>query len=929
VSDAPQNVGPSASTDTHTAWSSYVEGLISKAFSSARKNPANNFRHLQGRYTFTVHCTIKQPNNKIIKACAPIIQHELAQYSRVDKPIMIFALGAKTLKALGFKFGRYTDIQGRFLTSTFMGRPLYAFAALSAKQLPTRTGYFEVLTQHVNIFLNAVKAVQQGLAVDTMLPIEDLTKKYRYPKTIQEVQRLVDTINNYAVSGVMPDKHVISLDTETNTIHPYRKHLKILSLTVAWGKGLAASIPIEHEESKWSLEDVRPMITRLLQSKKPKVMHNAKFDLQVLHCKGFDVRNVAWDTMIGEHLISEDKKGNYGLKGLTDVYLPNYAGYDDDLTAIKDNLNLKKKQQTTVKRKVSALELKLNDDVGFSKIPLRILNVYGAIDADVTRQLCVIQRERMLQEDIGIYNKRKNLARSKYFKTVAKKPCENKAPLAHIMRTRSMPVTRVLADMETYGFPVDRNYTSKLTLELEHEIFNLHIQLREMTQNKDFNPNSSPQIQKILFAVGYKHPETGEIIAYGNKLDPDDIPKTASGQISVNKAFLTFLKNSHTCIFADTLLQYRALSKAHDTFLTNIELRSREDGRMHTTFHITGTGTGRLSSSGENLQNVPFKVRNHNIKKVFIPSDRENNVIVNADAKAAEVRIYAGYSKDANLIEALNNGMDPHSFFGDKVYQPKNALAGIKNKEEQTALLTAMGTDLKHAWDYEDFQNRESIGGTYGAHLDKLRKNIKRVVFGILYGAGKYNIAKIVSISQKQADALINVLFKMFPTIPTYISQTKEQVKYLGMVETYVGRRRRFNLAGMTFGQRAKANRQAVNFKVQSTASEIVMDVMCSLDGPLRELGARLMLTVHDSMVIDFPKKNLNQLKDLIHYYGVEQVAKNYKWLPVPFQWDIEVGPSYGELTSLDNYLKNQASKPTHTETEDLDLIENIATMIG
>jgi DNA polymerase-1 len=177
------------------------------------------------------------------------------------------------------------------------------------------------------------------------------------------------------------------------------------------------------------------------------------------------------------------------------------------------------------------------------------------------------------------------------------------------------------------------------------------------------------------------------------------------------------------------------------------------------------------------------------------------------------------------------------------------------------------------------------------------------VVFGILYGASKYKIASIVGIPDEQAQAIIDVLFRMFPTIPEYISQTELQVERLQMVETFLGRRRRFNFRGMTGWMKSKAKRQAVNFKIQSTASDIVIDTLCAINHEIKDLGGQMLITVHDSLVLELPPDKLSQIPSLIQRYGVDRVARKYPWLPVPFSWDIDVGPSYGVMQSIESYL--------------------------
>jgi DNA polymerase-1 len=313
------------------------------------------------------------------------------------------------------------------------------------------------------------------------------------------------------------------------------------------------------------------------------------------------------------------------------------------------------------------------------------------------------------------------------------------------------------------------------------------------------------------------------------------------------------------------------------------------------------------SSSQENMQNIPKKIGGHNIKRMFVPTDSGTFAIVNTDAKAAEVRIYAAYSHDKNLIDALNKGMDPHSFFASIVYNPANVLSGVSPGDKHKVLST-VGIDENHAWNYNDFcvrdSSEESNDRAYGIMLDKLRTIVKRVVFGILYGAAKKKIASIVGIPDEQAQIVIDTLFKMFPSIPNYIAITQQQLRSFGMVETFIGRRRRFDLKKLTSWQRSRAERQSINFKIQSTSSDIVMDVMASVDDAIRgDFGGQLMNTVHDSLVMQIPKKYLHQIPDFIQKHGVDAVAKKYPWLPVPFQWDVEMGPSYGELISARKYL--------------------------
>jgi DNA polymerase-1 len=618
---------------------------------------------------------------------------------------------------------------------------------------------------------------------------------------------------------------------------------------------------------------------------------------------------------------------------MTSQWLPRYAGYEDDLEVIKAKqaaLLEAERQATGIKIELKGAAKKLHEDDGYATIALKPLNEYGAVDGDVTRRMAVIQQKRMAEEEIRVANARNSLRRfqNAAYQKASQPGTTIKNPLLNLMRNQLIPATLVLAEMESWGFAVDREYTQQLAFDMDDAIVESKARLLLMIPAgafpDGFNPDSPPQLRTLFFATGYLHPETQEPVTYEGVIPEDDLVYTEAGQLSTSAAVLRMLKNRYKCAFAKELLTYRGITKARNTFIANILALSEEDGRMHTTFHIPGTATGRLSSSDENMQNIPKKIGRYNLKKIFIPS-RPELVIVNADVKAVEVRLYAAYSQDPNLVSALNDGMDPHSFFASTVYDPKSVLQGVP-RGQQKLVLETIGIDENHAWSYEDFQKREALIGTeempgsdpkYGKRLGALRKNIKRVVFGILYGASKYKIASIVGIPDEQAQAIIDVLFRMFPTIPEYISHTELQVEQLQMVETFLGRRRRFNLRGMTPWMRSKAKRQAVNFKIQGTASDIVIDTLCALYPEIKRLGGQMLITVHDSLVFELPPENLHHIPGLIQRYGVERVARKCPWLPVPFSWDIEVGPSYGELQSLENYL-SQSKTPQLVTPEDL-----------
>jgi DNA polymerase I-like protein with 3'-5' exonuclease and polymerase domains len=1009
------------------------------------RNKNTSYTKIETYFTYAVHCVVTKPSIKTIRCCGDILKEKLVSNSDPDRSVMVFAFGPVVLKTLGFNVKKHADVVGQLLETYIGGRHVYVFASISLAQMVVKSGYIELVNRHIQSFMGSVLLNNEKKILKTKANVGAISKNYIFPKTLQEVSDLVDHIIAYAPEGVDPTKHLIALDTETNTLMPHRDKLKLLTVTVAWDIGKAASITVEHRESMWSLEDVHPFLVKLFTCKKPKVGHNFKFDAKVLRRKKFGVVNLAWDTMIAEHLLAEDKKGFYGLKELVKTYLPSYANYEKEVKA-QANAKLieKKKELKELGQKLSKAEESLLKDDGYAHIPLEDLSIYGAIDADATWQIAVTQRKNMGAESTKFIAERRKLQKfeRQEFSKLGAILCPVVEPLARIMATRSLPTLGVLARIENRGVPMDREYTRELAIKMEQSSREAIIKLNRMLPagyKEKLNPASSGQIRSILYNVGFIHPETKEHMCYLGKVEP---PRTDSGAISTNAQFLRLLVTKYDCPFSRDLLEFRAMQKARNTFIENIMVLTREDDRMHTTYHQHGTSSGRLcvsgdtvldtsqgpfkiskldlgmspwihthtgktqqieglfykgkeemfevtlesgnfitcteghrfltpkrgfkqlrnlkvgselktcnfqrwgvsriksiepvgkkgvwdiqvaidhsyvahgfvnhnSSSHENMQNIPKKLGGHNIKKIFVPS-QPGYAFGNADAKAAEVRIYSAYSKDKNLIKALNDGMDPHSFFASMVYNPANVLNGVEQHRWKEVSET-VGIDTAHGWTYSDFCDRDIIKETeepYGKQLDRLRGIIKRVVFGILYGATPNKVSSIVGIPEEQAAVIVDTLFKMFPTIPEYIQLTKDQLKHLGFVETFFGRRRRFGeLHKLPWSLRSKAERQSVNFKIQSTSSEIVLEVLCDMEEPLRvDMQGELLLTVHDSVGFECPEKYVHQLPEFIKEYGMRRINNRYPWLPVPFSWDVEVGPSYGELMSVDNYIKKMGN---------------------
>jgi DNA polymerase-1 len=554
----------------------------------------------------------------------------------------------------------------------------------------------------------------------------------------------------------------------------------------------------------------------------------------------------------------------------------------------------------------------------------------------------------MIEEQIRIEEKRNKVERQLQYQrfknktTQVNRLCRDsenqpvKQPIISLVKERYIPRMRELAKVEFNGVTVDRKYLEEADALLDKAIKQAEEAIYKMAGER-FNINSGKQLARFINenGCGFTPPETflqedentketktingfenalekctkypDKVFWDGQRLRYKAVALTKTGQVQLTDKILKTYKQLYDCPLSNLLLAYKKAHKAKNTFLGNADLLSILDGCLHTNYFLHGTGTGRLSSSDLNMQNIPKgKLGGVICKKLFIPRYLDY-VFVNADAKGAEVGIFSGYSGDAKLTEALLGGLDAHCFFSATVLNPDKVAGGLTGEARKHALAKA-GIDDDHAWSYEDFLlGKDDLhpDKVYGKRLKKLRDNIKRVVFGILYGAKSRKIAEIAGIDEAFAQTIIDLLFTMFPTIPDFVALTTWELHTFGFVETYHGRQRRFPLDNAPGRSISQAERRALNFKVQATNSDIVLDTLVEI-APIIEndLKGKILLTVHDSIGFEVPKKYVPDLVTLFKVHGTEMTRKRNPWLPVPYKWDIECGPSYGETIPIKKYLE-------------------------
>lgn len=371
------------------------------------------------------------------------------------------------------------------------------------------------------------------------------------------------------------------------------------------------------------------------------------------------------------------------------------------------------------------------------------------------------------------------------------------------------PLIYVLADIEKEGVKIDIETLQAYSIELQTEITKAEQSVYEKAGLK-FNLASPKQLGEVLF----DH----------LKLDPK-AKKTKTGQYQTGEDVLTLLASKSDIV--QDILDFRQLQKLKSTYVDALPLLvNPKTGRVHTSFNQAVAATGRLSSNNPNLQNIPIRTeRGREVRKAFIARD-EDHILLSADYSQIELRIIAEISKEENMLDAFTKGIDIHTATAAKVY-------GISIEEVDS----------------------------------NQRRNAKAVNFGIIYGQSAFGLSQNLNIPRKEAAEIIEQYFTQYPGIKRYMSDTMNFARENGFVETIMGRRRYLrdiNSANMTV--RGYAERNAINAPIQGSAADLIKIAMINIHKDMKDqnLGSKMTMQVHDELVFDVLKTEVEQMKAII-----------------------------------------------------------------
>jgi DNA polymerase-1 len=381
--------------------------------------------------------------------------------------------------------------------------------------------------------------------------------------------------------------------------------------------------------------------------------------------------------------------------------------------------------------------------------------------------------------------------------------------LKKLMDEIETPLIPVLSAMEKEGIKLDVPALANFSKELDVSVTTLSQQILELS-GEEFNVDSPKQLGEVLF-------DKMKIV--------EKAKKTKTGQYSTGEDVLSKLASKHEIV--PLILEYRSLKKLKSTYVDALpELVNAEDGKIHTSYMQTVAATGRLSSSNPNLQNIPIRTeKGREIRKAFIPRNDDYTLLA-ADYSQIELRIIAALSEDENMQEAFVKGEDIHTATAAKVF-------GVAIEEV----------------------DRE------------MRSKAKAVNFGIIYGVSAFGLSQNLNIPRKEAKAIIDTYFEQYPKLKAYMENNVEFAKEHGYVETIMKRRR--NLKDINSANaivRSHAERNAVNAPIQGSAADIIKIAMINIHAEFekQQFQSKMLLQVHDELVFDVFKPELDQIKAIV-----------------------------------------------------------------
>ena len=448
-------------------------------------------------------------------------------------------------------------------------------------------------------------------------------------------------------------------------------------------------------------------------------------------------------------------------------------------------------------------------EINFSEVEIEKAKDYAAEDADITFRLY-----------------------RKFYKSLKEEKMIN------IYEIFEKPMIKILAYMEINGIKIDKNFLKTLSLKFEKKIEKIQKEVFKISK-KEFNIGSPKQLGEILY----------------NDLKIADLKKTKKGSFATSASVLEDLAfKGHK--FPQLILDWRQVSKLKNTYSDSLpEHINPKTKRVHTSFLLAATTTGRLASSDPNLQNIPIKSEDgKDIRKAFIAE--KDNMLISADYNQIEMRILADLADVKELKKAFKNNEDIHSLTASQIFD----------------------IDIKKV-------NQDQ------------RRKAKAINFGIIYGISQYGLAKQINVSNYEAEEFLNAYFAKFPEIKIYMDRTIKFCRQSGYVNNIFGRKSHFlSINDKNYNMRNFQERAAINAPIQGSAAEIMRLAMIRLSEKLKNQKTKMLLQIHDELIFETHKDEAKRISKII-IEEMSSVAKSEQHsFSIPLTVDLNTGDNWGAL---------------------------------
>jgi DNA polymerase-1 len=617
-------------------------------------------------------------------------------------------------------------------------------------------------------------------------------------ETVADLPRLEAWIEQAYAAGRL------AFDTETTSLDPMQAEFVGFSMAVAPGK--ACYVPLGHrpasdafdfggEELKQvpvrdALAALRPLLE---DSSVLKIGQNLKYDCLLLARHGIALAPLD-DTMLLSYALDAGANREHGMDALSERHLGHACM---PFTQVIEYAPGARKSDKT-----------------FAQVPLGKATEYAGEDADVTLRLWMALKPRLTAER-----------------------------MTTVYETLERPLVRVLADMERAGIKVDRSILSRLTSTFSQRVARLETEIYELAGHK-FNLGSPKQLGEFLFdslkLPGGRKTKTGQWETRAGLLDDlaarEDLPEHARKLINV-------------------MLEWRQLTKLRSTYTEALPQHiNPETGRIHTSYALGATTTGRLASNDPNLQNIPIRTKEgREIRTAFIAEPGRK--LISADYSQIELRVLAHVADIPQLRRAFAEGLDIHAMTASEMF-------GVPVKDMPA----------------------------------EVRRRAKAINFGIIYGISPFGLAAQLGIPKQEAGDYIATYFKRFPGIRDYMEATKKRAHEQGFVETIFGRRIHYpEINTRNPSVRGNLERAAINAPIQGSAADIIRRAMIRMPGALREAGfdaVRMLLQVHDELVFEAKVVDVEDALKIITHV-MESAAEPAVRLAVPVHVDAKAADNW------------------------------------